>query len=102
MLNGTKHFLDGHRTGVRMTRSLIYVGLLCAFSDMGVAGASDVTSVACSDHTLRILLVNDGGYTAPGIRALRVALKDAGYDVKLVAPSTDFSGAGASITVNHP
>jgi 5'-nucleotidase len=102
MMNGANHFLSGHRTGVRMTRSLIYVGLLCAFLDMGVAGAADVASVACPDHPLRILLVNDDGYTAPGIRALRVALKDAGYDVKLVAPSTDFSGAGASITVGHP
>lgn len=44
---------------------------------------------------LRILLTDDDGYEAGGIRAVRAALTRAGYDVTLVAPDGNRSGAGA-------
>ena len=44
---------------------------------------------------LRILLTDDDGYDAGGIRAVRAALIRAGYDVTEVAPEGNRSGAGA-------
>lgn len=49
----------------------------------------------------RILITNDDGIHAPGIRALWNALKDFA-EIIIVAPSTERSGAGLSITVHHP
>ncbi|MCD2189949.1 5'/3'-nucleotidase SurE [Actinomycetospora soli] len=45
---------------------------------------------------LRVLLTDDDGWDAGGITAMRSALLDAGYDVTLVAPDGNRSGAGAS------
>lgn len=51
----------------------------------------------------KILICNDDGIKAPGILALWEALhKDGSYDLYLVAPSTERSGAGASITWTRP
>ncbi|NMO89612.1 5'/3'-nucleotidase SurE [Actinomycetospora sp. TBRC 11914] len=44
---------------------------------------------------LRILLTDDDGYDAGGIRAVRAALTRAGHDVVEVAPEDNRSGAGA-------
>lgn len=57
---------------------------------------------------LRILLTNDDGYNAPGIRLAFARLTAAGHDVTIVAPLTNQSGAGTktsnspSLTVRHP
>lgn len=50
--------------------------------------------------TLRILLTNDDGVGAPGIRAMREALRAAGHELVVVAPSANHSGAGASLTTH--
>ncbi len=47
---------------------------------------------------LRILLTNDDGFDAPGIKALHSSLESAGHDVYLIAPATQQSGAAASVT----
>ena len=48
-----------------------------------------------------ILLTNDDGYQAPGLRALAAAL--AGFaDVSIVAPSQEQSGAAQSLTLRRP
>jgi len=47
---------------------------------------------------LRILLTNDDGFDAPGIKAVHASLVAAGHDVYLIAPATQQSGASASIT----
>lgn len=47
---------------------------------------------------LRILLTNDDGYDAVGIRALTASLRDAGHDVTVIAPHTERSGSGAAVT----
>ena len=50
---------------------------------------------------MRILLTNDGGIYAPGIAALESKLPQLG-DVSLVAPATEQSGVGHSITFLEP
>lgn len=46
---------------------------------------------------MRALLTNDDGVAAPGLRALAEALSAKFDDVVVVAPATDWSGAGTSI-----
>ena len=46
---------------------------------------------------MRVLLTNDDGVLAPGLHALAVALAGAGHDVRVVAPTTERSGASAAI-----
>ncbi|MCW5906994.1 MAG: 5'/3'-nucleotidase SurE [Chitinophagales bacterium] len=48
-----------------------------------------------------ILVVNDDGITAPGIKALAEAVKDLG-EVVVVAPDSPQSGMGHAITINKP
>ena len=48
-----------------------------------------------------ILVTNDDGITAPGIRALTEAVKDLGKIV-VVAPDKPQSGMGHAITIGHP
>jgi 5'-nucleotidase len=52
-------------------------------------------------HRLRILLTNDDGIYAPGLRALRKELMKLG-DVVVVAPASEQSGVGHSITLLQP
>lgn len=49
----------------------------------------------------KILITNDDGIYAPGIKALWEAVSDFA-DVMVVAPSENMSGAGVSITLNNP
>jgi 5'-nucleotidase len=57
---------------------------------------------------LSILLTNDDGWKAPGIRAVYAALAAAGHDVTVVAPSANQSGASGrktfwgDLVVAHP
>jgi 5'-nucleotidase len=46
-------------------------------------------------------VTNDDGVSSPGILALAAALHGAGHDVRVAAPATDLSGAGASIGPLH-
>ncbi len=48
-----------------------------------------------------ILVTNDDGVTAPGIKALAIAMKALG-DVYIVAPDKGQSGMGHAITINQP
>jgi 5'-nucleotidase len=48
---------------------------------------------------LHILLTNDDGYLAPGIKALHDILKGAGHTVAVVAPERERSGVSLSITL---
>jgi 5'-nucleotidase len=50
---------------------------------------------------LRVLVTNDDGVLAPGIRALAAALAADGHDVVVVAPLEDRSGAAAGIGPVH-
>ena len=50
---------------------------------------------------MRILLTNDDGIYAPGLRALRPELRKLG-EVVVVAPATEQSAVGHSVTLNTP
>src|SRR6266850_2979853 len=50
---------------------------------------------------MRILLTNDDGIYAPGLRALRTELQKVG-SVIVVAPATEQSAAGHSVTLLNP
>ncbi|MDQ3495543.1 MAG: 5'/3'-nucleotidase SurE [Pseudomonadota bacterium] len=51
---------------------------------------------------MRILVSNDDGVGAPGIRILAEGLRKAGHDVLVVAPDRDRSGASNSLTLDMP
>ena len=51
---------------------------------------------------MRVLVSNDDGVDAPGIRILSEGLRDAGHDVLVVAPDRDRSGASNSLTLDMP
>ncbi len=51
---------------------------------------------------MRILVSNDDGVDAPGIRILADGLRAAGHDVVVVAPDRDRSGASNSLTLDMP
>ncbi|TDD21274.1 5'/3'-nucleotidase SurE [Kribbella turkmenica] len=49
-----------------------------------------------ASEKLRVLITNDDGYQAPGIRALAPAIAELGHDVLVVAPLDDQSGVGSA------
>jgi 5'-nucleotidase len=57
-----------------------------------------------ASEQLRVLITNDDGYQARGIRALAGAIARAGHEVLVVAPLTDQSGVGTARAawVNRP
>ncbi|MFD7909480.1 5'/3'-nucleotidase SurE [Streptomyces sp. NPDC059752] len=81
--------------------------LLCTPALAGTAPAVAAPQTAPAGP-LRILLTNDDGYNAPGIRKAFERLTAAGHDVTIVAPLTNQSGTGTkmmsapTIAVKHP
>ena len=51
---------------------------------------------------MRILLTNDDGIEAPGLRVLEHIANEITKDVWIVAPETDNSGASHSLTLSEP
>ncbi len=51
---------------------------------------------------MNILLANDDGIQAVGLRALYFALVEAGHDVEVVAPVTEQSAVGHAVTLSMP
>lgn len=51
---------------------------------------------------MRVLVSNDDGVDAPGIRMLAEHLRGAGHEVTVVAPDRDRSGASNSLTLDLP
>ncbi|WP_405714471.1 5'/3'-nucleotidase SurE [Streptomyces xanthophaeus] len=93
---------------MRRTRVLPLAALvLCAPALAGTAPATAAPQAA-PPGPLRILLTNDDGYDAPGIRKAYERLTAAGHDVTIVAPLTNQSGTGTkmmnapTVTVKHP
>jgi|tagenome__1003787_1003787.scaffolds.fasta_scaffold20946480_2 5'-nucleotidase len=48
--------------------------------------------------TQRVLVTNDDGIAAPGIRRLARAIADGGFDVVVAAPTDEYSGISAAMT----
>lgn len=65
------------------------------------APAADPVTAAATVRRVRVLVTNDDGVEAPGLKALARALVDAGHDVVVVAPDGEHSGAGAAIGRLH-
>jgi 5'/3'-nucleotidase SurE len=55
-------------------------------------------AAAAQTKPLRILLTNDDGYDSAGITVMREALASAGHQVIIVAPATNMSSTGMSMT----
>ncbi|MBX9731072.1 MAG: 5'/3'-nucleotidase SurE, partial [Sphingomonas sp.] len=51
---------------------------------------------------MRILLTNDDGYHAPGLKVLEAIAATLSDDVWIVAPADEQSGAGHSLTLTRP
>ena len=51
---------------------------------------------------MRVLVSNDDGVDALGIKVLAQGLRDAGHDVVTVAPDRDRSGASNSLSLDRP
>lgn len=51
---------------------------------------------------MRVLVSNDDGVDAPGIRILAEGLRAAGHDVLIVAPDRDRSGVSNALTLDAP
>ena len=51
---------------------------------------------------MRVLVSNDDGVDAPGIKVLAQGLREAGHEVVTVAPDRDRSGASNSLTLDRP
>ncbi len=49
-----------------------------------------------------IMLTNDDGIYASGLRAIYTSLKEAGHEVHVIAPLKEQSAVGHSITILHP
>lgn len=54
-----------------------------------------------SDSDFHVLLTNDDGHEAPGIRTMRSVLEDRGYRVSMVAPSQEQSATSMSTTTRR-
>ena len=54
--------------------------------------------VVSSTSALKILLTNDDGIASDGLQTLKTALRDAGHQVVVYAPSNQQSGSGAGLT----
>src|SRR5512136_3393846 len=66
-----------------------------------LAAACGSAPPAPSPGPLRILVTNDDGVNAPGIRALALALRPLG-EVTVAAPSDNRTGASHGVTSNRP
>jgi 5'-nucleotidase len=51
---------------------------------------------------MRILLTNDDGIHAPGLKVLEAIARTLSDDIWIVAPSEEQSGAGHSLTLTRP
>jgi 5'-nucleotidase len=76
---------------------LIVISLLLLL----VASATDRPAAQSALKPFRILISNDDGVHAPGILAVAQALQSVG-EVTIVAPATNQSGKGHSITIEDP
>lgn len=67
---------------------------------MAVSGLS--RGAGCKGMSMKIVLTNDDGIHAPGLRSMYHALLEAGHTVHVVAPMTEQSAVGHAITIHGP
>lgn len=83
-----------------MTRSQYGPAVLALAAALVACGCAKAPAPADARVSLRILLSNDDGVGAPGLQAMRQALRAKGHRVTVVAPSADRSGSSVSITTH--
>lgn len=77
---------------------IAFAAPLAAIALQCAAVERPIKAPLCGDGPLDVLLTNDDGVDAPGIRALYARLREAGHRVLLVAPATNASGSSSSFT----
>ena len=77
----------------RLCRRAFAVGMILVATTTARAHADTM------DDALHVLLTNDDGHTAVGIRAVRTALEAAGHRVTVVAPRDQQSGSSMRVTL---
>ena len=80
---------------------MIRLRVAAAIIFLALAPRTEPSAAQPSPQAYRILLTNDDGVRAPGIFALAQALQGVG-EVTIVAPATNQSGKGHSITIEDP
>src|SRR6266545_1659076 len=78
---------------MRFSRRLSVLALLCPLFALSPA-------FAAQPGPLNILLVNDDGWDAVGLQAMKTALTAAGHNVTVIAPLANQSGKSASLTLD--
>ncbi len=73
--------------------------LVCLAALSLIIGPTRLAAVQ-ADGGLNVMLTNDDGYQAPGIAAMKAALEAAGHRVTVVAPLSNQSGSGMSLTTS--
>lgn len=58
--------------------------------------------ILLGNHCMNILVTNDDGIHAPGLRFLTRALREKGHEVQVVAPMAEQSAVGHAITILNP
>ncbi|MDX1650147.1 MAG: 5'/3'-nucleotidase SurE [Myxococcota bacterium] len=88
--------MSEHRTP---RRSALALALLLVAAPGTAAGPAEPAG-PLDPEPLRILLTNDDGVDAPGLDALRAALRAAGHEVVVVAPRRNQSGRGRALSTD--
>lgn len=82
---------------MRLSRNAPLAAAVLGVLQAPAAGAEPVAPL-CGNGPLDVLLTNDDGWQAPGLRALYEALRAAGHRVTVSAPDHNASGTAASFT----
>lgn len=82
------------------TRKFVFVVLLFCFAIPAAAQQAAAPTAAPGAANFTILLTNDDGYDAPGLKAMIEAFRTAG-DLYVSAPAENQSGKGHSITTTR-
>lgn len=83
----------------------VVVAVLVTMSGCGSSGAPTDPATApppAPTRPLRILVTNDDGWSAPGLLALRDALRTSGHTVVVVAPAENQSGTSGALSLADP
>jgi len=83
-----------------MPRPQHVLAVLVLAASFVACGCATPPALADAGGGLHILLSNDDGVDAPGLRAMHEALRARGHRVTVVAPSADRSGSSVSVTTH--
>ena len=83
-----------------MQRTVRVAVIVLLFLSFAIPAGAQQSAPQSGSSTFTILLTNDDGYDAPGLKALIEAFRTAG-DLYVSAPADNQSGKGHSITTTH-